>query len=127
MRSGYWSVNLNTEQFGFFDLTAVDGHGQAWVSDGDGDQTVADLQVPQFQASLTGDWLQGWNFVPNSPVTVEVYEDLDGQSPGTQLFPSPVPPDPDPITTGDEGSFGLDLEQYGVDLLAGNYIVVTDG
>ena len=63
---GNWFVDLSES----FDLTAAMG-GQAWVSDDDGDQTVAEPpRSPQFQASLTGDWVEGWNFSPDSPVTV---------------------------------------------------------
>ena len=111
---GTWSVDLNTAEFGFFDLTAPMG-GQAWVSDVDGDQTVAEQPpFPQFQASLTNDWVQGWNFTPSSTVTVEIFDGVGGAS---QFFSDSVP-------TDDGGYFNLE-PQEGVDLVPGTYIVVT--
>ncbi len=111
---GTWSVDLNTPEYGNFDLTAAVG-GQASVADEDGDRTVAEQPpFPQFQASLTNDWVQGWNFTPSSTVTVEIFDGVGG----TSQFVS------DPIGTDSYGNFNLE-PQEGVDLVPGTYIVVT--
>ena len=69
---------------------------------------------PQIQASLTNDWVQGWNFTPNDSVTVEIFDGVGGAS---QFFSDSVP-------TDGGGYFNLE-PQEGVDLVPGTYIVVT--
>ena len=109
-----WSSDLNTEEFGFFDLTGAMG-GQAWISDDDGDQTVAEPRFAQFQASLTNDWVQGWNFTySDNFVLVEIF-DVDSNL----VFSGFTPADSD-------GNFNLDREVHGQDLIAGMYITVDD-
>jgi hypothetical protein len=109
---GNWSVNLAAAPYSF-DLTADMG-GQAWISDDDGDQTVAEPRFPQFQASLTNDWVQGWGFTPDDSVTIEIFEAFEG--PSLFFF--------DSVGTDGDGSFNLE-PQEGVDLVPGTYIVVT--
>jgi len=112
--SGDWSVDLNTAEFGNFDLTGAMG-GQAYVTDGDGDRTVAEPRFPQFQASLTNDWVQGWSFTPDASVVVEIFGSSVDVVP---LFSGVVP-------TDGGGNFNLDAGVHGQDLVAGTYIEVT--
>ncbi|NNE11452.1 MAG: hypothetical protein HKN41_04320 [Ilumatobacter sp.] len=70
---------------------------------------------PQFQASLTNDWVSGWNFTPDATVTVTIYDTLGG----TALFTGTPPTDPD-------GNFHLDPGTTGIDLMPGTYIEVDD-
>jgi hypothetical protein len=106
---GNWSVDLSTQ----IDLTGDMG-GQAWISDGDGDQTVAEPRIAQFQASLTNDWVQGWNFTPESSVLVEIFDSFGGT---VQFTASP--------STDGQGNFNVgDLS--GLDLVPGMYVTVAD-
>ena len=101
--TGNWTVDLSTQ----FDITADMG-GQAWISDTDGDQTIAEPPPPpQFQASLTNDWVQGHQFAPStSLVTFTI----------NAVTPS-VPPGGF-VTDGDGhfnfGELGVDLVWFGV-------------
>ncbi len=83
------------------------------LTDADGDGTVAEPpQPPQIRVSVTGDWMEGFGFLPNSPVEIWVNAD-PVVDPATEIVGS----DPDGNI-----NWGFDF-----DLVFGDEIVAKDG
>lgn len=89
---------------------------QASVRDDDGDTTSANRQPPRIDANLSYDSVGGEGFAPNGTVTVTIRQTAGG----TELYSGTTP-------TWEDGSYGLDRQQHGVDLEPGMQVVVTDG
>lgn len=71
--------------------------------------------LPGLEASPAGDWIHGWNFNPNRPVHIEIY-DFEGGS-LLAVFDT---------NAGGDTQFHIDTWQDGFDLQAGMYLLVTD-
>ncbi len=73
--AGNWSADFTGE----FDIDENTG-AQARIYELDGDATIAEpVQPSVITGSLTGDWIEGWNFPPMAPVDIEI----NGADPGT--------------------------------------------
>jgi hypothetical protein len=99
-----WTADFN----GLFDL--VPGtNGGAQVYDAEGDATNADWYVPnpRFKAGVDGDYLSGWDWLPNAAVDVTI----DGSAPYSY---------PTDEWGNFDGSVAFDLE-------VGQHLVATDG
>jgi hypothetical protein len=97
-----------------YDLGPGDHGGLNW-DDGMNNHTSRGWGIPNpsLRASLDNDWVQGWDFTPDSYVTVAIVYGED-----TQTFTP---------NTDDGGHFFLDGNDTQVNLLAGTEITVTDG
>jgi predicted GH43/DUF377 family glycosyl hydrolase/regulation of enolase protein 1 (concanavalin A-like superfamily) len=73
------------------------------------------MPPPSILAQITEDWFLGQYFTPNSELSYQVYEALGGN----QLLSGTMQAD-------DRGTAGIWVGEY-VDLVPGNYLVVSDG
>ncbi|MBW3665324.1 MAG: cell wall-binding repeat-containing protein [Actinobacteria bacterium] len=91
--------------------------GSADEPDDDGDATQLDWHVPdpRFNAHPGPDFVDGWDWTPNSTVNVTV--ESDGVVVHEQLD----------VPTGAQGNWGIGLGEFGVDLVPGMEVTVTDG
>jgi hypothetical protein len=90
--------------------------GDGWAVDTQGnwseDHTTG---LPGVEVSTADDWIHGWNFSPDRPVHIEIY-DTEG---GTLLAAFD-------ITAGGDTQFWADYWQHEVDLQPGMYLSLVD-
>lgn len=111
--AGGWSANLSTCGMDIDSEWDI----RAMVFDLEFDATVANApKPPEFNASLTEDWVNGNNWTPNNTVTIRLYEYEGALAVGSTFI----------WNTDNYGGFHADLRGEGVDLLPGNHITVTD-
>ncbi|MGH2729218.1 MAG: calcium-binding protein [Actinomycetota bacterium] len=118
--AGAWTANFGAQGVDITPRTEVAAH----VFDDDGDRLVAEpqpgcppvAQTCNVLVDITAEHINVLGFTPESSVTLEVFESLGGAS----LF-GPVTRQTD--ERGNEGNFGLPFD---VDLVGGEYVVVTD-
>jgi len=108
--SGYWEVNLAVEGH------PIDNYRYADVRlyDAEGDSIIA--QSPWIDAEISTDSFGTTNFSKNADVTFTLYD-----GPGGTLLYGPVT-----RRTGGNGGAWINLWEYGIDLVPGNYIVAYD-
>ncbi len=113
---GDWGVDFDDAGF---DLVPGTG-GRAEQVDGDDDATAVDwyIPVPRMVVQITEDWIWAQNSGPNSTVTFSVYD-----APGGGPLIDPVPT----LQVDENGEAFLGLWDYGLDLVPGNYVVISDG
>ena len=97
-----------------FDITGTT-NAQADINDDDGDATTFGKGVPSVHGSLSFDGVEGHGFTPDSTVSLTI---SDGA--GTLYGPTDV-------TTDQFGSFFVDRDAHGVDLVPGLTIEATEG
>ena len=98
----------------------VDLQAGVWVGasqeDSDNDSTLAEFtSLPHIEASAVNDWIGGWDFRPNTELTLEVKQ-VD-----TRVF------GPQTITSRDDGSFRFEVWRTSFELDPGMTVAVTDG
>jgi hypothetical protein len=67
---------------------------------------------------ITDDWIWAQNWVPNSTLTFSVYDAPEG---GALIDPAPN------VLVDENGEAFLGLWGYGLDIVPGNYVVISDG
>jgi len=98
------------------DLT-TDWSLRAIVFDAQLDATVADApRPPEINASLDGDWVNGNYWTPNGDLEIWVYTYKGGAPIASPIY----------WNADSYGNFDIGLNDYGIDLVPGNYILVHD-
>ncbi|MFC1996521.1 PhnD/SsuA/transferrin family substrate-binding protein [Chloroflexota bacterium] len=90
---------------------------RALIFDTELDATVADApSLPEFTASLDGNWINGNNWTPDENVSIEIFDAVGGPS----IF------GPFDVFTDGHGNFHNDLWDDGFEFSPGDHVVVTD-
>ena len=114
-------ADTNNNWIADFGAHGIDLTNDMWINarvfDEMGNSSQADSpQLPQLTVSRTGNWVNGNNWTPESNLDIRVYENQNG---------SPIH---SAITTSTDryGGFFLELWRFGISIVPGNYIVITD-
>ena len=108
--SGYWEVDLAAaghpiDNYRYADVRLFDAEGDSIIG-----------QSPWIDAEISTDSFSTTNFSKNADVTFTLYD-----GPGGTLLYGPVTQ-----RTGGNGGAWINLWEYGIDLVPGNYIVAYD-
>ena len=107
-----WSRNYGVEGYDLTDQMWAYG----WAVDDQGNWSQDHITgLPNIEASVASDWISGFNFSPDRPVRVEIY-DSDGVSLLAQV---------ETIADGNT-QFYVDYWEHGIDLQPGMYLYVVD-
>lgn len=114
---GNWVADFNTIEPDGYDVIPEAWYA-AFITDGDGDATMAELppppQLPWLEANITANWVEVFEFPPYTDVTISAYE-----TPGADPICSET------ITTDDYGF--AHFECWENPFVPGNFVVATDG
>ncbi len=110
--TGHWFADYASDGYDITEQMWASG----WAVDNQGNWSQDHITgFPNIEASPRDDWINGWNFTPDRPVHVQIY-DAEG---GSLLAE---------VETMADGNtqFNVNYDQHGIDLQAGMYILVTD-
>ena len=118
---GNWVADFSTFEPDGYDVNP-DAWYAAFIIDGDGDATMAELTpppppppVPWLEANITTSWIEVFEFSPSTEVTISVYDSPGAETPFCEETP-----------TTDEYGFAH-IECWVTPFTPGNLVVMTDG
>jgi len=106
-----WTRDYGAEDYDITDQMWANG----WATD-DQDNWSEDhtTGLPGLEASIAGDWISGFNFSPDRPVQISIYDAEGGLIKSFQ------------VTAGGDTQFNANYGDHEVDLQAGMYILAED-